>query len=162
MEIYFIAIFTVECILKICAYGFFTRSDGYFRSVMNMVDFVIVMLGWVAIVVPLLTSSTKTNDAALDVKALRAFRVLRPLRVLSGVGSLQVVLNAIGRALVPLLHVALLVLLMLMTYAIIGVELFMGALQKTCFVNHSGMFDPLPHLSTLRLPDSLGTLLQGL
>ena len=127
----------MECIFKICAYGFFTRVDGYFRSVLNVVDFVIVVLGLIAIVLPLLTSA-KTNGAALDVKALRAFRVLRPLRVLSGVGSLQVVLNAIGRALVPLLHIALLVLLMLMTYAIIGVELFMGVLQRTCFFNHSG------------------------
>jgi hypothetical protein len=75
---------------------------------------------------------------ALDVKALRAFRVLRPLRLVSGVPSLQVVLNSILMAMVPLLHIALLVLFVIMIYAIIGLELFMGALHSTCFYNETG------------------------
>lgn len=72
-----------------------------------------------------------------DVKALRAFRVLRPLRLVSGVPSLQVVLNSILRAMVPLLHIALLVLFVIIIYAIIGLELFSGKLHKTCFDNMS-------------------------
>ncbi|KMQ93677.1 voltage-dependent calcium channel type d subunit alpha-1, partial [Lasius niger] len=67
-----------------------------------------------------------------DVKALRAFRVLRPLRLVSGVPSLQVVLNSILRAMVPLLHIALLVLFVIIIYAIIGLELFSGKMHKTC------------------------------
>ncbi len=70
-----------------------------------------------------------------DVKALRAFRVLRPLRLVSGVPSLQVVLNAILMAMIPLLHIALLVLFVIIIYAIIGLELFSGILHKTCFNN---------------------------
>lgn len=72
-----------------------------------------------------------------DVKALRAFRVLRPLRLVSGVPSLQVVLNSILRAMVPLLHIALLVLFVIIIYAIIGLELFSGKMHKTCFDNTS-------------------------
>ncbi len=68
-----------------------------------------------------------------DVKALRAFRVLRPLRLVSGVPSLQVVLNAILKAMVPLLHIALLVVFVIIIYAIIGLEMFAGKLHKTCF-----------------------------
>lgn len=67
-----------------------------------------------------------------DVKALRAFRVLRPLRLVSGVPSLQVVLNSILRAMIPLLHIALLVLFVIIIYAIIGLELFSGKMHKTC------------------------------
>uniref|UniRef100_A0A665WTQ9 Voltage-dependent L-type calcium channel subunit alpha n=1 Tax=Echeneis naucrates TaxID=173247 RepID=A0A665WTQ9_ECHNA len=70
--------------------------------------------------------------AGFDVKALRAFRVLRPLRLVSGVPSLQVVLNSIIKAMVPLLHIALLVLFVIIIYAIIGLELFMGKMHKTC------------------------------
>ncbi|MEQ2191838.1 Voltage-dependent L-type calcium channel subunit alpha-1C, partial [Xenoophorus captivus] len=76
--------------------------------------------------------------AGFDVKALRAFRVLRPLRLVSGVPSLQVVLNSIIKAMVPLLHIALLVLFVIIIYAIIGLELFMGKMHKTCIYNHSG------------------------
>lgn len=82
----------------------------------------------------------------IDVKALRAFRVLRPLRLVSGVPSLQVVLNSILRAMVPLLHIALLVIFVIIIYAIIGLELFSGKLHRTCFINgtENMMDDPHP------------------
>ena len=51
------------------------------------------------------------------------------------VAGLQVVLNSILRAMVPLLHIALLVIFVIIIYAIIGLELFSGAMHKTCFVN---------------------------
>ena len=41
-------------------------------------------------------------------------------------------------AMVPLLHIALLVLFVIMIYAIIGLELFMGALHRTCYDNETG------------------------
>uniref|UniRef100_A0A8L8KUL3 Voltage-dependent L-type calcium channel subunit alpha n=1 Tax=Heligmosomoides polygyrus TaxID=6339 RepID=A0A8L8KUL3_HELPZ len=44
---------------------------------------------------------------------------------------LQVVLNAILRAMIPLLHIALLVLFVILIYAIIGLELFCGKLHST-------------------------------
>lgn len=73
-----------------------------------------------------------------DVKALRAFRVLRPLRLVSGVPSLQDVLNSILKAMIPLFHIALLVLFVIIIYAIIGLELFSGKLHKTCRHNITG------------------------
>lgn len=102
------------------------------------------------------------SENVLDVKALRAFRVLRPLRLVSGVPSkfremsrdfwsksflklkfisnsgLQVVLNSILRAMVPLLHIALLVIFVIIIYAIIGLELFAGKLHATCYHNLTG------------------------
>ena len=140
MEVYFVGIFAVECILKLGAYGFIWNSKAYFRSGLNLMDFIIVLVGLISIVASHSSSSRHGASEHLDAKALRAFRVLRPLRVLSGVGSLQIVLNSIVRAMVPLLHVAVLVLLLIMTYAIIGLELFAGMLHKTCFVNKSGQF----------------------
>lgn len=52
--------------------------------------------------------------------------------------GLQVVLNSIIKAMVPLLHIALLVLFVIIIYAIIGLELFMGKMHKTCYYKHSG------------------------
>ncbi|KAI2661400.1 Voltage-dependent L-type calcium channel subunit alpha-1D [Labeo rohita] len=73
------------------------------------------------------------KPGGLDVKALRAFRVLRPLRLVSGVPSLQIVLNSIMKAMVPLLHIGLLVMFVIIIYAIIGLELFIGRMHKTCY-----------------------------
>ena len=42
----------------------------------------------------------QAQSGGLDVKALRAFRVLRPLRLISRLQSLQVVLNSILKAMV--------------------------------------------------------------
>ncbi|KAG8520809.1 Voltage-dependent L-type calcium channel subunit alpha-1F, partial [Galemys pyrenaicus] len=81
---------------------------------------------------------TGGKPGGFDVKALRAFRVLRPLRLVSGVPSLHIVLNSIMKALVPLLHIALLVLFVIIIYAIIGLELFLGRMHKTCYFLGSG------------------------
>ena len=54
------------------------------------------------------------------------------------VAGLQVILNSIIKAMVPLLHIALLVLFVIIIYAIIGLELFMGKMHKTCY-NQEGI-----------------------
>lgn len=54
------------------------------------------------------------------------------------ISGLQVVLNSILRAMIPLLHIALLVLFVIIIYAIIGLELFSGCLHKTCYDTRSG------------------------
>ena len=52
--------------------------------------------------------------------------------------GLQVVLNSILMAMIPLAHIMLLVLFVMIIYAIIGLELFSGILHKTCFNNATG------------------------
>lgn len=52
--------------------------------------------------------------------------------------GLHIVLNSIMKAMVPLLHIALLVLFVIIIYAIIGLELFIGRMHKTCFFVGSG------------------------
>lgn len=55
--------------------------------------------------------------------------------------GLQVVLNSIIKAMVPLLHIALLVLFVIIIYAIIGLELFIGKMHATCMMQ-TGMVVP--------------------
>lgn len=52
--------------------------------------------------------------------------------------GLQVVLTSILKALIPLFYIALLVVFVIIIYAIIGVELFMGKLRFTCYNKTSG------------------------
>ncbi|XP_033482968.1 calcium channel, voltage-dependent, L type, alpha 1D subunit, a isoform X1 [Epinephelus fuscoguttatus] len=149
VEYAFLIIFTIETFLKIIAYGLVMHQNAYVRNGWNMLDFVIVVIGLFSVVLELLTKEEKSDGeesnhpsmhghggkpGGFDVKALRAFRVLRPLRLVSGVPSLQVVLNSIIKAMVPLLHIALLVLFVIIIYAIIGLELFIGKMHATCFI----------------------------
>lgn len=61
--------------------------------------------------------------------------------MVSGVPSLQVVLNSILKAMIPLFHIALLVLFVIIIYAIIGLELFSGKLHKACRHNITGDYE---------------------
>ncbi|KAM8758663.1 voltage-dependent L-type calcium channel subunit alpha-1D isoform 2-T2 [Rhynchonycteris naso] len=153
VEYAFLIIFTVETFLKIIAYGLLLHPNAYVRNGWNLLDFVIVIVGLFSVILEQLTKETEDGNhssgksGGFDVKALRAFRVLRPLRLVSGVPSLQVVLNSIIKAMVPLLHIALLVLFVIIIYAIIGLELFIGKMHKTCFFADSDIVaeeDPAP------------------
>ncbi|XP_021232895.1 voltage-dependent L-type calcium channel subunit alpha-1S isoform X4 [Numida meleagris] len=131
-EYAFLIFFAIEAMLKIIAYGFLFHTDAYLRNGWNVLDFSIVSLGLVTMTLEQINAK-EGGKGGFDVKALRAFRVLRPLRLVSGVPSLQVVLNSIIKAMVPLLHIALLVLFMIIIYAIVGQELFKGKMHKTCY-----------------------------
>uniref|UniRef100_A0A1A8NBM2 Voltage-dependent L-type calcium channel subunit alpha n=1 Tax=Nothobranchius rachovii TaxID=451742 RepID=A0A1A8NBM2_9TELE len=163
VEYAFLIIFTIETFLKIIAYGLVMHQNAYVRNGWNMLDFVIVVIGLFSVVLEFLTKEDKGDGeeathqptahghggkpGGFDVKALRAFRVLRPLRLVSGVPSLQVVLNSIIKAMVPLLHIALLVLFVIIIYAIIGLELFIGKMHATCYTVGSeliGEEEPAP------------------
>ena len=84
LEHLFLVIFTSECLLKIVANGLVLHRNAYLRNGWNILDFSIVMIGLASTMLSLF------NFSQLDVKALRAFRVLRPLRLISGLPSLQV------------------------------------------------------------------------
>ncbi|XP_072571307.1 voltage-dependent L-type calcium channel subunit alpha-1D-like isoform X2 [Paramormyrops kingsleyae] len=153
VEYVFMVIFTIETFLKILAYGLILHPNAYIRSGWNLLDFVIVIVGLFSMVLE--GTSNKSGEShhtggkpgGLDVKALRAFRVLRPLRLVSGVPSLQIVLNSIMKAMVPLLHISLLVLFVIIIYAIIGLELFIGRMHKTCFYKGADLIvddEPVP------------------
>uniref|UniRef100_A0A671XQC9 Voltage-dependent L-type calcium channel subunit alpha n=1 Tax=Sparus aurata TaxID=8175 RepID=A0A671XQC9_SPAAU len=156
VEYVFLIIFTVETFLKILAYGLVMHPSSYIRNGWNLLDFVIVIVGLFSVVLETMTHKSGEQatthhvpgkPGGLDVKALRAFRVLRPLRLVSGVPSLQIVLNSIMKAMVPLLHIALLVLFVIIIYAIIGLELFIGRMHKTCYYIGADNYvedDPVP------------------
>ncbi|XP_040193668.1 voltage-dependent L-type calcium channel subunit alpha-1S isoform X1 [Rana temporaria] len=141
VEYIFLFIFTIESFLKIVAYGFILHTDAYLRNGWNILDFTIVSVGVFSVILEQISKlqglPAPGKSSGFNVKALRAFRVLRPLRLVSGVPSLQVVLNSIIKAMVPLLHIALLVLFMIIIYAIVGLELFSGKMHKTCYFKNT-------------------------
>uniref|UniRef100_A0A8C8I3B1 Voltage-dependent L-type calcium channel subunit alpha n=1 Tax=Oncorhynchus tshawytscha TaxID=74940 RepID=A0A8C8I3B1_ONCTS len=128
LEYIFLIVFSIECFLKIVAYGFLFHENAYLRNCWNILDFVCVSVGLFAVI-----GDSITYISGFDMKALRAFRVLRPLRLVSGVPSLQVVMNSILKSMLPLFHISLLVFFMVTIYAIVGLELFKCKMHKTCY-----------------------------
>ncbi|XP_058631751.1 calcium channel, voltage-dependent, N type, alpha 1B subunit, a isoform X7 [Onychostoma macrolepis] len=126
-EPYFIGIFCFEAGIKIIALGFAFHKDSYLRNGWNVMDFVVVLTGILTIVGP-----------DFDLRTLRAVRVLRPLKLVSGIPSLQVVLKSIMKAMVPLLQIGLLLFFAILMFAIIGLDFYMGKFHRTCFRNDTG------------------------
>uniref|UniRef100_A0A8D2ZFU4 Voltage-dependent L-type calcium channel subunit alpha n=1 Tax=Scophthalmus maximus TaxID=52904 RepID=A0A8D2ZFU4_SCOMX len=139
LEYIFLIIFSIECFLKIVAYGFLFHADAYLRNCWNILDFVCVSVGLFTVAVDAINhisgveAPVGEKGGGFDMKALRAFRVLRPLRLVSGVPSLQVVMNSILKSMLPLFHITLLVLFMVTIYSIMGLELFKCKMHKTCY-----------------------------
>uniref|UniRef100_A0A8C4PQQ4 Voltage-dependent R-type calcium channel subunit alpha n=1 Tax=Equus asinus asinus TaxID=83772 RepID=A0A8C4PQQ4_EQUAS len=139
-EPYFIGIFCFEAGIKIVALGFIFHKGSYLRNGWNVMDFIVVLSGILA------TAGTHFNTH-VDLRTLRAVRVLRPLKLVSGIPSLQIVLKSIMKAMVPLLQIGLLLFFAILMFAIIGLEFYSGKLHQACFMNNSGIlegFDP-PH-----------------
>uniref|UniRef100_A0A4W6ENS3 Voltage-dependent P/Q-type calcium channel subunit alpha-1A n=1 Tax=Lates calcarifer TaxID=8187 RepID=A0A4W6ENS3_LATCA len=116
-EPYFIGIFCFESGIKILALGFALHKNSYLRNGWNVMDFVVVLTGIL---------STVGSDFDL------------PLKLVSGIPSLQVVLKSIMKAMIPLLQIGLLLFFAILMFAIIGLEFYMGKFHKTCFDNHTG------------------------
>lgn len=125
-EPYFLFIFFCESFFKILATGLLLHEGAYLHSVWSIMDFIVVSSG-------LLTTFVSSEGIGFDLKILRAFRVLRPLKLVSGVPSLQVVLSAILKAMAPLLNILLLVFFVIVIFAIIGVEFYSGIYHATCY-----------------------------
>ncbi|XP_041825615.1 voltage-dependent N-type calcium channel subunit alpha-1B [Melanotaenia boesemani] len=125
-EPYFIGIFCFEAAIKIIALGFAFHKGSYLRNGWNVMDFVVVLTGILA-----------TVGSDFDLRTLRAVRVLRPLKLVSGIPSLQVVLKSIMKAMVPLLQIGLLLFFAIVMFAIIGVEFYIGKFHYTCFKNNT-------------------------
>ncbi|KAL8211734.1 UNVERIFIED_CONTAM: Voltage-dependent P/Q-type calcium channel subunit alpha-1A [Gekko kuhli] len=78
-----------------------------------------------------------TVGTDFDLRTLRAVRVLRPLKLVSGIPSLQVVLKSIMKAMIPLLQIGLLLFFAILIFAIIGLEFYMGKFHTTCLDIHT-------------------------
>ena len=48
IDFIFLNIYTMEMILKIIAMGFFMRAHSYLRDTWNILDFLVVILGWLS------------------------------------------------------------------------------------------------------------------
>ncbi|CAL8348660.1 unnamed protein product, partial [Gadus morhua 'NCC'] len=124
-EPYFIGMFCLEAGIKIIALGFVFHKGSYLRNGWNVMDFIVVLSG-------ILATAGAHMNIPVDLRTLRAVRVLRPLKLVSGIPSLQIVLKSIMKAMVPLLQIGMLLFFAILMFAIIGLEFYSGKLHQTC------------------------------
>jgi hypothetical protein len=104
-------LYTAEMIVKIVSLGFILNTGSYLRDAWNILDFIIIASGFMGMFL---------QGSGVNLSALRSFRVIRPLRTISSVKGLRIIVSALINA-IPLLRDSLLVLLFFfLVFAIAG------------------------------------------
>lgn len=129
------AIFAVDCLLKIFAYGL----CPYLSLGANKLDFLLVLVSIVDIVVG--------GGGSSAFSALRVFRAFRMLRLLKGSQSMKALLLCVIFSLSSAVWLTFLLCLTLFIYAVLGMQLF-----GTSYDFRNAPSDPTP------CRDSFGTL----
>ena len=110
----FTIIFTIECILKIIALGFFMEDNSYLRDAWNCLDFIIVISG-ILYFIPQLK---------VNVNSLKGFRLLRPLKSISSFPSMRKFLNSLLNCLYDLLDIIIILCFIFIFFGLLGYSIF--------------------------------------
>ena len=128
----FLTLYTIEMMLKIFAYGFVLNKGSYLRDSWNILDFTIVMSSYLQMMI---SSGTNLN-------VLRSFRVLRPLRTISGIEGLRVIVTVLMKSISLLLDILIILMFFFIIFAIAGLNLWFGALKYRWINKTTGMVHP--------------------
>jgi hypothetical protein len=120
-ELWFLIAFSIEAIIKIIALGFISSKEGYLRDPWNVLDFLVVVLGWIGLL-PGVTNLT----------ALRAVRVLRPLRSINAIRDMKILVKSLLASIPALANVVIFLLFIFIVFGIIGVNFFSGGYYQRC------------------------------
>lgn len=146
-DLVFQIIFTIEMVMKHIAWGAFFGKGAYWKDSWNIIDGVLVLLGWV-------TYIPATGD--LNLTSVRVVRVLRPLRTINSMPGLKKLINSLLLALPQLANVFILCMFIFFIFGILGVQLFQGKLHQRCYwpAGYDGndeptLYEDWPHLCNL-------------
>ena len=104
-------LYTIEMVVKIVSLGFIMNKGSYLRDAWNILDFVIIASGYLGMFL---------QGSGVNLSVPRSLRVIRPLRTISSIQGLRVIVASLMNA-VPLLRDSLLVLMFFfLIFAIAG------------------------------------------
>ncbi|XP_063172553.1 voltage-dependent N-type calcium channel subunit alpha-1B-like [Candoia aspera] len=131
LNIVFTSMFSLECVLKIIAFG----ALNYFRDAWNIFDFVTVLGSITDILV------TEIADNFINLSFLRLFRAARLIKLLRQGYTIRILLWTFVQSFKALPYVCLLIAMLFFIYAIIGMQVFGNiALNDDSSINRHNNF----------------------
>ena len=126
----FALVFALESLVRMVAMGLWghTKHTAFFNDSWNILDLVIVVGGLLEL----------GGSSSVKFSMLRTLRVLRPLRSITRIPSLRLLITVIIQAWRPLMCAAVVTLVLTCSLAIVGVAAFQGKLRNRCFSLHTG------------------------
>ena len=129
LDTIFLILYTIEMMLKIIGLGFVINKGAYLRESWNILDFIIVVSAYLQILI----------SSGANLSVLRSFRVLRPLKTISGIEGLRVIVSALMKAVTLLVDTVIILCFFFIIFAIGGVQLWSGVLKKRCVNEYTGI-----------------------
>jgi len=134
---YFLYFYTVESVLKIVAFRFWAAEDAYIKDPWNILDFFVVVVGWILFIVEKALNGTKISGLA----GLRAFRILRPLKTVKRFKGLKKLVTALLLALGHLGETGIVLFFFFLIFAIAGRQMWQGLFYRRCMnVNYGFLY----------------------
>lgn len=131
VEDFFLYFYTIECGMKIYAYGLIYEKNSYLRDYWNILDFVIVITGWI---------EHQTNSG-VNFSAMRTLRILRPLRSISSISGMRALFISLFKSIRPLLSALIVLFFFTFVFAIAALQLWNGILKYKCVHVDSGVYE---------------------
>ena len=140
-EYIFAGIYGIEFVIKIVALGGFLDSHTYFRDPWNWLDFIVILITFAAFI------GQGNGGENTRLTSLRTFRVLRALKSLSIVPGLRTIVSALLACLKPVFEVVFIMVFLILTIGILGMQSYKGILRTRCVsdisIQESFYLDPL-------------------
>ncbi|KAF3702286.1 Voltage-dependent N-type calcium channel subunit alpha-1B Brain calcium channel III [Channa argus] len=147
LNIIFTALFTLECVLKIIAFG----PLNYLKAAWNVFDFVTVLGSITDILV------TEIKDKMINLSFLRLFRAARLIKLLRQGYTIRILLWTFVQSFKALPYVCLLIAMLFFIYAIIGMQVFGNIeLNEDTSINHHNNFQTFFQALTLLFRSATG------
>ena len=125
---YFLYFYTFEAILKIISFTFFSAEDAYIKDYWNILDFFVVLVGWISFVIEKVMNGTKISGLA----GLRAFRILRPLKTVKRFKGLKKLVTALLASIAHLGETTIVLIFFFLIFAIAGRQMWSGLFYRRC------------------------------
>ena len=134
---YFLYFYTVEAILKIISFTFFQAEDAYIKDYWNILDFFVVLVGWISFIIEKVMNGTKISGLA----GLRAFRILRPLKTVKRFKGLKKLVTALLASIAHLGETTIVLVFFFLIFAIAGRQMWSGLFYRRCMnVNYGYLY----------------------
>jgi hypothetical protein len=117
-------------VLKILGLGFLMNRGAYLRDPWNLLDFTIVVSGYIP--------KFFRSNSGVNLSGLRSLRVIRPLKTITSIRKLRSLVITIFNSIPYLLEIMVVLFFVFLIFAIAGLQLFSGFLLNKCFSMETG------------------------
>lgn len=129
IEAFYLYVYTTEFALKIFGLGIISSSNAYFRDLWNILDFAILLFGWISF----------SNSGTLNLYTIRTIRIFRIFRSVSSIEGLRIIFISLCGSLAKLYSSIVLLFIFCLILAVAGVQIFMSLWSQRCMELETGL-----------------------